>query len=111
VNAALFARAGAPPDAATLRALGLALQAAIARVIGSEPDALAEGLPPAVIGTPADFAARLQSARDLFLPGGRVSVEALEHSLELARARAPLPIHVKVPKRVEQLLMEPPGGG
>jgi hypothetical protein len=40
-----------------------------------------------------------------------VSVEALEHSLELARARAPLPIQVKVPKRVEQLLMEPPGGG
>ena len=111
VNAALFARAGAPPDAATLRALGLALQAAIARVIGSEPAALAEGLPPAVIGSPAAFAARLQSARDLFLPGGRVSVEALERSLELARARAPLPIQVKVPKRVEQLLMEPPGGG
>jgi len=110
VNAALFARAGAAPEAATLRALGAALQAAVARVTGSDPAALAAGLPPAVIGSPADFAARLQGARDLFLPGGRVSVEALEHSLELIRTRAPLPIEVKVPKRVEQLLTEPPGG-
>jgi hypothetical protein len=39
-----------------------------------------------------------------------VSVEALEHSLELVRARAPFPVQVKVPKRVEQLLMAPPGG-
>jgi hypothetical protein len=62
-----------------------------------------------VVGTPADFAARLQSARDLFLPGGRVSAETLEHSLTLVRARAPLPIQVKIPKRVEQLLAEPTG--
>jgi NitT/TauT family transport system substrate-binding protein len=110
VNAALFARAGAAPEAATLRALGAALQAAVARVTGSDPATLAAGLPPPVIGSPADFAARLQGARDLFLPGGRVSVEALEHSLELIRARAALPIEVKVPKRVEQLLAEPPGG-
>ncbi|HTI55442.1 MAG TPA: ABC transporter substrate-binding protein [Verrucomicrobiae bacterium] len=108
VNAALFARAGAGPDAATLRALGAALQAALARVTGSEPDALATALPPAVVGSPADFATRLRSARDLFLPGGRVSVETLAHSLALVRARAPLPIQVKVPKRVEQLLAEPP---
>ena len=38
-----------------------------------------------------------------------MSVEALEHSLALVRARAPLPIQVKVPKRVEQLLAEPTG--
>lgn len=110
VNAALFARAGALPEAATLRALGAALQAAVARVTGSEPGALAAGLSDAVIGSPADFVARLQGARDLFLPGGRVSVEALEHSLALVRSRAPLPTRVKVPKRVEQLLVEPAGG-
>ena len=110
VNAALFARAGALPEPATLRALAAALQVAVARVTGSEPGALAAGLPDAVIGSPADFAARLQSARDLFLPGGRVSVEALEHSLALVRSRAPLPTRVKVPKRVEQLLVEPAGG-
>jgi NitT/TauT family transport system substrate-binding protein len=110
VNAALFGRAGALPEAATLRRLGAALQAAVARVGGSEPAALAEGLPAAVIGSPADFAARLRSARDLFLPGGRVSVEALEHSLALVRSRAPLPVAVKLPRRVEQLLAEPPGG-
>lgn len=109
VNAALFARAGAAPDAATLRALGAALQAAVARVAGSDPAALATVLPAPVVGTPADFAARLQNARDLFLPGGRVTAETLERSLALVRARAPLPIQVKVPKRVEQLLAEPPG--
>jgi NitT/TauT family transport system substrate-binding protein len=109
VNAALFVRAGTGPEPATLRALSAALQAAVARVIGSDPAALATVLPAPVVGTPADFAARLRSARDLFLPGGRVSVEALEHSLALVRARAPLPIQVKVPKRVEQLLAEPPG--
>jgi NitT/TauT family transport system substrate-binding protein len=109
VNAALFARAGAGPEAATLRALGTALEAAVARVTGSDPAALATVLPATVVGTPADFAARLQSARDLFLPGGRVSAETLEHSLTLVRARAPLPIQVKIPKRVEQLLAEPTG--
>jgi hypothetical protein len=110
VNAALFARAGALPDAATLRALSAALRAALTRVTGSEPTALAAGLPAAVIGSPADFAARLQGARDLFLPDGRVSIEALEYSLALVRARAPLPTRVKVPKRVGELLVEPPGG-
>jgi NitT/TauT family transport system substrate-binding protein len=110
VNAALFARAGTGPETATLRALGAALQAAVARVTGSEPAALATVLPATVVGSPADFAARLRSARDLFLPGGRVSVETLERSLALVRARAPLPIQVKVPKRVEQLLVDPTGG-
>jgi hypothetical protein len=81
----------------------------VARVTGSDPAALATVLPATVVGTPADFAARLQSARDLFLPGGRVSAETLEHSLTLVRARAPLPIQVKIPKRVEQLLAEPTG--
>jgi hypothetical protein len=38
-----------------------------------------------------------------------VSAETLEHSLTLVRARAPLPIQVKIPKRVEQLLAEPTG--
>lgn len=110
VNAALFAPAGAPPEATTLRALGAALQTAVARLTGGLPAALATGLPAAVIGSPADFAARLQSARDLFLPGGRVSAEALGRSLALVRGRAPLPTEVKVPRRVEQLLVEPPGG-
>ena len=62
VNAALFARAGTGPEAATLRAVGAALQAAVARVTGSEPAALATMLPTAIVGSPADFAARLRSA-------------------------------------------------
>ncbi len=106
VGAALFARAGAEPPAATIRALRAALQAAVGRTISAEPAALQTTLPSAVIGSPADFALRLRSARDLFLADGRVPAETLERSLELLRARAPLPAKVKLPKRADRLLIE-----
>jgi ABC-type nitrate/sulfonate/bicarbonate transport system substrate-binding protein len=106
VGAALFARAGAEPTAATIRALRAALQAAVGRTISAEPAALQTTLPSAVIGLPADFALRLRSARDLFLADGRVPAETLERSLELLRARAPLPAKVKLPRKAERLLIE-----
>jgi ABC-type nitrate/sulfonate/bicarbonate transport system substrate-binding protein len=106
VGAALFARAGAEPPAATIRALRAALQAAVGRTISAEPAALQTTLPSAVIGSPADFALRLRSARDLFLADGRVPAETLERSLELLRARAPLPAKVKLPRKAERLLVE-----
>jgi len=106
VGAALFARAGAEPPAATIRALRAALQAAVGRTISAEPAALQTTLPSAVIGSPADFALRLRSARDLFLADGRVTVETLERSLELLRARAPLPAKVKLPRKTERLLID-----
>jgi len=106
VAAALFARAGAEPPAATLRALRTALQAAVGRTISAEPAALQTTLPSAVIGSPADFALRLRSARDLFLADGRVPAETLERSLELLRARAPLPAKVKLPRKTERLLID-----
>lgn len=106
VGAALFARAGAEPPAATIRALRAALQAAMGRTISAEPAALQTTLPSAVIGSPADFALRLRSARDLFLGDGRVRAETLERSLELLRARAPLPAKVKLPRKAERLLIE-----
>jgi ABC-type nitrate/sulfonate/bicarbonate transport system substrate-binding protein len=106
VGAALFARAGAEPPAAPIRALRAALQAAVGRTISVEPAALQTTLPSAVIGSPADFALRLRSARDLFLADGRVPAETLERSLELLRARAPLPAKVKLPRKAERLLVE-----
>ena len=106
VGAALFARAGAEPPAATIRALRAALQAAVGRTISAEPAALRTTLPSAVIGSPADFALRLRSARDLFLADGLVTVETLERSLELLRSRAPLPAKVKLPRKTERLLIE-----
>ena len=106
VGAALFARAGAEPPAATIRALRAALQAAVGWTISAEPAALQTTLPSAVIGSPADFALRLRSARDLFLADGRVPAETLERSLELLRARAPLPAKVKLPRKAERLLIE-----
>ena len=106
VGAALFARAGAEPPAATVRALRAALQAAVARTISAEPDALRATLPASVVGAPADFALRLRGARELFLADGRIPVETLEHSLELIRARAPLPVKVKLPRKPAGLLVE-----
>ena len=106
VGAALFAKAGTEPPAATVRALRAALQAAVARVISAEPAALQAALPASVVGSPADFALRLRGARELFLADGRVPVETLEHSLELIRARAPLPIKVKLPRKPAALLVE-----
>lgn len=106
VNAGLFVKAGAEPPAATLRALRAALQAAVARVVSTEPAALQAVLPPAVVGSSRDFAARLRGVRDLYLPGGRVTAEALERSIELVQARAPLPARVKLPGRAERLLVD-----
>ncbi len=106
VGAALFAKAGAEPPAATIRALRAALQAAVARTIAAEPTALQATLASPVIGSPADFAQRLRSARDLFLADGRVTEETLERSLELIQARAPLPDKVKLPRKAARLLIE-----
>jgi ABC-type nitrate/sulfonate/bicarbonate transport system substrate-binding protein len=110
VSAGLFARAGAELDEPTRRGLTAALQAALARVLSTDPAALAAGLPATTVGSPADFALRLARARDLFLPGGRVSVEALEHGVELVRSRGPLPATVKLPS-AERLLMQEPATG
>jgi len=106
VGAALFAKAGAEPSAATIQALRAALRAAVARTISAEPAALQASLPSSVIGSPGDFALRLRGARDLFLADGRVAVETLERSLELIRIRAPLPAKVKLPRKAERLLVE-----
>ncbi|MGH7415565.1 MAG: hypothetical protein ACREKJ_15315, partial [Candidatus Rokuibacteriota bacterium] len=106
VNGALFARAGALPDAATIRALRAALQAAVTRVTTAEPAVLQNGLPSSVIGSAADFAVRLLRSRDLFLADGRVTADMLERSIGLVRARAPLPAKVELPRRAERLLVE-----
>lgn len=50
VSAALFARAGTEPDAATLRGLATALQAALTRILSTAPPALAGGLPVTTVG-------------------------------------------------------------
>ena len=106
LGAGLFAGAATVPPAVTIQGLRVALQAAVARLISAEPAALQTTLPPAVIGSPADFALRLGSARDLFLADGRVTAETLERSLELLRIRAPLPVKVKHLKKPESLLIE-----
>jgi ABC-type nitrate/sulfonate/bicarbonate transport system substrate-binding protein len=106
VNAALFLRAGADLPPETLRALRAALQAAVARLSSTAPGELQRMLPPALIGSPADFAARLRSAGGLYLADGRVTPDALERSLRLVKARAPLPARVDLPWSIRRLLVE-----
>lgn len=106
VNAALFVRSGLELEPATLQKLRAALQAAVARLGSAEPAALRATLPPALLGSPTDFAARLRGARDLYLPEGRVSPEMLERSIELVEARAPLPARIRLPRKAERLLVE-----
>jgi NitT/TauT family transport system substrate-binding protein len=106
VAAALFARDGAEPPAAALRALRAALQAAVTRLSSAEPAALRAALPPAVTGSPADFALRIRSARELYLADGRVTADVLERSIELLEARAPLPARIKLPRNVGRLLVD-----
>jgi NitT/TauT family transport system substrate-binding protein len=106
VNAALFVANGVELEPATLLALRRALQAAVARLASSDPAALRALLPPALLGSPADQAARLRDAAALYLPDGRVSAETLERSIDLVEARAPLPARVKLPRKAERLLFD-----
>jgi len=106
VSAAVVARGDDVPDEATVRALRQALMAAIARLTSADPATLESVLPGPVIGSAADFAMRLRGARDAFLPSGRIEPEALEHSVDLIKRRMPLPAALKLPRRLESLLVE-----
>jgi hypothetical protein len=59
-----------------------------------------------VTGSPADFALRLRSAHELYLADGRVTADVLERSIELLEARAPLPARIKLPRKVDRLLVD-----
>lgn len=96
VSAAIFARRDRLPDGATLGALGRALLAARQRLAVSTPAALAADLPREVVGSPEDFADRVQAARRLYLDG-RVTAEQVRTSIRLIRARMPLAPGVKPP--------------
>ena len=53
-------------------------------------EALAARLPRSVVGTPEEFEARVQQARSLYLPDGRVSEDQLETTVTLLRDQMPL---------------------
>lgn len=97
VHAALFVRAGSTLDERDLTALARALLRAVARVTEATPEALLAVLPGPVAGPSADFRARLDGARQSYLPRGRVTDEILKTSINQARERGPFPSAVKLP--------------
>jgi hypothetical protein len=108
VHAAVFARPDTTLGAADLAPLGRALRLAMARLETAAPEELRERLPPAMTGLPEDFAARLRGAREIFLPGGRVTPEMIEDSVRLVLGRSPIPARVSLPGRLDRLLLMSP---
>lgn len=108
VHAALFVPSDSKIGAAQLVPLSRALLRALARIRDATPEALAEKLPRAVIGSPEDFAARLRGVREDFIADGQVSGDAFSHSVGLLRARTVIPSKVDIPRRLGRLLFLEP---
>jgi NitT/TauT family transport system substrate-binding protein len=108
VSAALFVRADRSPRASDLTALSRALLRAVKRVETAPTEELLARLPGRVVGLKEDFVARLDGAREIYLPGGWVRYETLQLSVAQIRNRAPFPKGVNVPRRpADLLLLEP----
>jgi NitT/TauT family transport system substrate-binding protein len=106
VNAAVFVRGDRRPADRDLTAFARALLDAERRIKTAPPDALASKLPGRVaVGN--DFAARLEAARDMYVPDGQVSAEQLQQTITLIRANLPLPATIRLPRPDEMLHAEP----
>ncbi|MBI2153743.1 MAG: ABC transporter substrate-binding protein [Candidatus Rokubacteria bacterium] len=108
VHAALFVRADRQPKASDLTALARALLRAARRVETAPSEELLTRLPTRVVGLKEDFVARLEGAREIYLPGGWVRYETLQLSVAQIRNRAPFPKGVTVPRRPADLLLLDP---
>jgi NitT/TauT family transport system substrate-binding protein len=104
VHAALFVRPEGAPAEPELAAFARALLKAVARARATPAEALLARLPDRAVGLREDFVARLEGAREIYLPGGRVSPEAVRASLALSRQRAPLPKGVRIGRPADLLL-------
>jgi NitT/TauT family transport system substrate-binding protein len=108
VHAALFVRGDRPPKASDLAALARALLRAVKRIETAPSDELLSRLPARVVGLKDDFVARLDGAREIYLPGGWVRYETLQLSVAQIRSRAPFPKGVTIPRRPADLLLLDP---
>jgi ABC-type nitrate/sulfonate/bicarbonate transport system substrate-binding protein len=103
VSAGVFVRGERRPGERELAAFTRAILAAEERLASGRTGELASRLPKSVVGSSAaEFEARVQQARALYLPEGRVSEERLEMSVTFLRDSLPLPGRARI-----QLL--PPG--
>jgi NitT/TauT family transport system substrate-binding protein len=103
LGAGVFARVDRLPGDAEIQAFTRALLAAERAIEGGDADALAVKLAARVVGAPEEFAARLQSARSLYLPGGAVSPAQIRDTIALIRRQTPLPSTLVLPKPDEMV--------
>lgn len=104
VHAAVFARPDLPVGDELIGPLVRALLNGLHRLETAPAAELARRLPPRVVGLPDDFRLRLAGARGVALPRGWVSAPALQASVDFLGIRSPLPLSVKLPSRLEDLL-------
>jgi NitT/TauT family transport system substrate-binding protein len=105
VNAAVFARADRRPRDRDLGAFARAVLAAERRIAAATPDELAPRLSRRVGAE--DFAARLETTRQIYLPDGLVTADQIRETLALIRAHQPLPVTSRVPAPEELLHIAP----
>lgn len=108
VHAALFVSADRSPAEAALTAFLRAMLRAVRRVETAPPEELLARLPARSVSLREDFVARLEGARQIYLPGGWVRHETIQLSVAQIRNRAPLPKSVSVPRRPANLLLLDP---
>ena len=107
VNAAVFVRADRRPKDNFLAAFARAVLAAEQQLATAPPEDLAAKLGKRVLGTGDDFAGRMESARDMYLPGGLVTTEQVKQTFALIRGHQPLPATSRMPSPEELLHIEP----
>jgi hypothetical protein len=100
-------RADRRPRDRDLAAFARAVLAAEQRIASATAEELADRLDKRVVGSRDDFAARLETARALYLPGGIVSPEQVKQTVALIRGHQPLPVTSRVPSPDEILHVEP----
>ena len=108
VHAGVFAAADTKLGDAELAPLARALSRAVARLRTAPPEALESALSRAVTGNPEDFALRLRGAREAYLADGVVSGDMLRAGVALVQRRSVIPAKVKLPRRLDTLLLMGP---
>jgi NitT/TauT family transport system substrate-binding protein len=107
VNAAVFVRIDRRPPDPVLTAFARALLSARRRLGTASARILSEKLPASVVGAPEEFAHRLETARTLYLIDAVIGPGQVQRTIELIRARLPMPAAVRIPKASDLLHTEP----
>jgi NitT/TauT family transport system substrate-binding protein len=96
MNAAVFVRGDRRPGERELAAFTRAINAAQDRIAAGRAEELAERLPRQVVELPDVFLERVEQARALYLPDGRVTPERLDNTAAFLRDYVPLPGRARV---------------